>query len=201
MTKYSVPIIGLCGAISSGKDTLASKLSYAGFKRYKFADPLYAMASALDPSFHPDMAHSDKADYLLGNLSFGTRRNFLQKLGTEFLRNTINENFFTLYMRDTILKHLENPSHIPNQISLILKPNIANDYSHSRMVGAIIHLKPDWECPTSDHASDQAVPYAKGDSILGLRYGQPDLGHRMLLGLIEDAFGRNDGPIFNLKRG
>lgn len=199
MTKYSVPIIGLCGAISSGKDTLASKLSYAGFKRYKFADPLYAMANAVDPSFHPDMPHEAKADYLLGNLSFGTRRNFLQQLGTEFLRNTINENFFLLYMRIAIIKHLENH---PTMGVVISDVRFENEATLIReMGGHIIHLKPDWDCPTSAHASDQPVAYVKGDSILGLKHGQPDLGHRMLLGLIEDAFGRNDGPIFNLKRG
>ena len=199
MTRYSVPIIGLCGAISSGKDTLASKLSYAGFKRYKFADPLYAMASALDPAFHPNMSHSAKASYLLDTAIFGTRRNFLQQLGTEFLRNTINEDFFLLHMKDAILTHLNDYPTMGIVISDVRFENEANLIRD--MGGAIIHLKPDWECPTSDHASDQAVPYAKGDSILGLRYGQPDLGHRMLLELIEDTFGRNDGPIFNLSRG
>lgn len=198
MTRDSIPIVGLCGAIGSGKDTLASRLSYAGFKRYKFADPLYAMANALDPSFHPDMAHADKRDWLLGVEAFGTRRNFLQQLGTEFLRRRISEDFFILYMEQAIHNHME---HHPTMGVVISDVRFENEAACIRgMGGHIVHLKPTWACQVTDHESDRAVAFAKGDSILGLKEGQPDLGHRMLLGLIEDAFGRNDGPIFNLKR-
>lgn len=181
-----IPIIGLHGPISSGKDTLAGMLIASGFRRLKFADPLYAMCNAVDPAFSPDMPHSAKDGYLLNNASLGTRRNFIEKLGTEFCRDTISQSFFTIYMNETILDSI---AAAPSLAIVVSDVRMENEATLIRKLGGhIVHLKPDWDCPRTGHASDAGLEFKVGDSILGLEYGRADKGYKQLMAIIQEEY-------------
>jgi hypothetical protein len=181
-----IPIIGLAGPIGSGKDTLALMLTKAGFRRLKFADPLYAMANALDPVIEPNMSHKAKDGYLLNNASLGTRRNFLEKGGTEFLRGMINDDFFRFYMLESIEQSIITA---PSLAIVISDVRFENEATMLRNRGGhIVHLKPDWDCPRTGHVSDAGISFKEGDSILGLTYGKPDKAYKQLLDIIKEEY-------------
>lgn len=181
-----IPIIGLHGPIGSGKDTLAGMLTASGFRRLKFADPLYAMCHAVDPAFTPDMPHSAKNEYLLNNASLGTRRNFIEKLGTEFCRNIIHADFFTMAMNETILESIATA---PSLAIVISDVRMENEATLIRKLGGhIVHLKPDWGCTKTGHASDAGLQFRVGDSILGLEYGRADKGYKQLMAIIQEEY-------------
>ena len=181
-----IPIIGLHGPIGSGKDTLASMLTASGFRALKHATPLYTMAHALDPVFMPGMAHKDKDGYVLNNASLGTRRNFLEKLGTEFCRDMINGDFFSILMQETILDSVANA---PSLAIVISDVRFENEATTIRKLGGhIVHLKPDWDCPRTGHASDAGLEFKVGDSILELEYGRADKGYKQLMAIIQEEY-------------
>lgn len=180
------PIIGLSGPIGSGKDTLASMLTKAGFRRLKFADPLYAMCNALDPIFDPEMPHYAKQNSLLENSKLGTRRNFIEKLGTEFLRNMIHQDFVTIYMQDVILS---SQVAAPSLAIVVSDVRFENEAALIRRVGGhIVHIKPDWNCERTGHASDSGLAFHEEDSILGATYGKPDKAYKQLLEIIKEVY-------------
>ena len=181
-----IPIIGLSGPIGSGKDTMARLLTKAGFRRLKFADPLYAMCNAIDPVFDPDMHHSLKAAHLLNNTKLGTRRNFIEKLGTEFLRNTIAQEFFTLYMQQAII---ESVTKAPSLAIVVSDVRFENEASLIRRLGGhVVHIKPQWDCDKTGHTSDQGIAFHEEDSILGATYGKPEKAYRELLAIIKEVY-------------
>lgn len=179
-------LVGFAGPIGSGKDTMAHATAEAmSGTVMKFADPLYAMAKQVDPAFHPSMTHVEKNEWLLGNPELGTRRDFLQKLGTEFGRCMIHNSLWTLIQE----ARLELTSK-PVFYSDVRFPNEA-DWIR-RMGGHIIHLRCNWVRPTTDeanaHISEKPLPFVQGDSIIGLSKGQIQKGAREVLGIIEDIF-------------
>lgn len=186
-----IPLIGLTGPIGSGKDTMAAMLRASGFRALKFADPLYAAANAIDPKFHPQMAHKDKNGYLLDNPSLGTRRSLLEKMGTEFFRNMIHPNFWCVHMEETILSSIAEAPSLPLVISDV---RFENEATMLRSLGGhIVHLKPNWPCETTGHASDSGVKFDTQDSILGLEDGRADKGYKQLLAIIKEIYGPREG--------
>lgn len=180
------PIIGLAGPIGSGKDTLALMLTRAGFRRIKFADTLYAMANVVDPAFHPDMTQQAKKEFVLGDSNLGTRRAFLEHLGTEFGRLLVDENFWSILTRLTILQsQVEAPS-LGIVVSDVRFDNEANMIRS--LGGHIVHIKPQWECVKTGHASDAGVTFMEDDSILGAVYGRADKAYAQLLDIIKDVY-------------
>lgn len=179
-------LVGFAGPIGSGKDTMAHAMSTAlGGRVMKFADPLYAMAKAIDPAFSPDMPHTSKNEYLLGMEELGTRRNFLQKLGTEFGRELIHTNVWTL-IQEARLGNVVGPvfysdTRFPNEAQWIRDQG-----------GHVIHLRCNWIRPTTPdsdkHLSEKPLEFVKGDSILGLSEGQITKGAREVLRIIQDVF-------------
>ena len=182
----TIPIIGLAGPIGSGKDTLAGMLQKSGFTVKKFAGPLYAMAGAIDPVIRPDMLHVDKQGYLCEDPQLGTRRNFMEKLGTEFARQAINEEFWLILMQNYLDNHTKLLQGVPIVISDV---RFENEASMLREAGGhIVHLKPDWATESTGHTSDKGLRYVAGDSILGLSYGEPEKGYKQLLSIIEELY-------------
>lgn len=183
-----IPVIGLHGPIGSGKDTLANLLQdRIDAVKLKFADPLYAMCTAIDPVFNPMMTHQDKQGYVLNNAALGTRRNFIEKAGTEFLRNIINPDFFTLYMDSSItaVRHM-----VGNAVIVVSDVRFENEAEFIRSIGGhIVHLKPNWECERTGHASDSGLKYNTGDSLLGLSQGKVEVGYKALTAIIADIYG------------
>ena len=180
-------IIGLAGPIGSGKDTMANYLvTHFQAHRLKFADTLYAMAGAFDSNIHPDMPHKAKDEYVLNNVALGTRRNFLEKLGTEFGRDQIATNIWVLKIDHEIskLKFLLGDS-VNIVISDVRFPNEAKYIRDNG--GHIVHLKPNWECAKTGHASDSGLPYVDGDSYLPLQLGSVNKGGDLLMRILEEV--------------
>ncbi len=88
-------IIGLTGKAGCGKSTAAKRLcTHHGFEHVKFAGPLKAMlreAGLNSRHLEGDLKEVPDTEILCGK----TPRFAMQKLGTEFGRDTIGENFWT----------------------------------------------------------------------------------------------------------
>lgn len=177
-------LVGFAGPIGGGKDTLAQALvEILGGQKAKFAGPLYEMAACYDPAFDPDMPHSAKDDWVLGREELGTRRAFIQKLGTEFGRNLIHSTCWTAPQKrlmDETEGHLfYSDVRFEDEAALVREEG-----------GHIIHLKPDWIAtdPTCTHASEAGLSFYRGDSIIGLRSGQVAAAIESCLAIIADLF-------------
>lgn len=180
-------IIGLAGPIGSGKDTMANYLvQHFQAHRLKFADALYDMAGALDSVIHPDMPHEAKDGYLLNNPALGTRRNFMEKLGTEFGRQCIHHNFWVLKLDAEVKKHRFI---FGNDVNLVISDvRFENEASYIRDAGGmVVHLKPDWPCQRTGHASDAGIAFVKGDSVLPLSLGKIANAGNLLMKIIAEV--------------
>lgn len=177
-------IIGFAGPIGSGKDTLSAELAKALHGGvFKFATPLYAMAEAIDPVMRVGMTHEEKEGFVLGRQELGTRRSFLQKLGTEFGRNQIHSDIWSILQAVAI----------ENSLGPVFFSDVRfdNEAALIREVGGhIIHLKPNWAPlgSTNNHASEAGVKFVRGDSILGLSKGKVAPAVRSCLAIIQDVF-------------
>lgn len=102
----TLPNIGLLGAKRSGKNTVADYLTEKyGYAQLAFADPMRAMARAINPIIVNDglspCRYADVVDehgYDLAKELYPEVRRFLQVLGTEAVRNVLG--------KDTWIKHL-----------------------------------------------------------------------------------------------
>lgn len=100
-------IIGLCGYMRTGKDSVATLLVEQGYTKLAFADPLRDMAYAIDPTIalfgaseDLGLAQDELSTYavLIDTLGYEAAksipdvRRFLQRLGTEGVRETIGDS-------------------------------------------------------------------------------------------------------------
>lgn len=143
-------IIGLHGPYSCGKDTLGAALArnVPDAIILKFADPLYAMAKVIDPEFRPSMPHSAKMENVLGQERLGTRRNFLEKLGTDFAREMIHPDFWVDIFGQRALEHLLTKPYGKVICTDVRAPNEAKWILDNG--GVVIQIVPDWIRPASE---------------------------------------------------
>lgn len=168
-------IIGFSGPYGSGKDTLGSALLDTIPNSFitKFAKPLYSAAAAIDPVFHPTMTHAQKCDFVIGNPEFGTRRNFLEKLGTEFGRDMIHPDFWVLIVEKAIQAvHSEYPF----TTVIITDVRAENEAAWIRRNdGIIFRLRPDWLVTSTletGHKITTELAEDDRDAILYLKEGK-----------------------------
>lgn len=181
-----IKLIAFHGPYGSGKDTLGRAInnSLAVSRIFKFADPLYEMARVIDPAFSTAMSHEAKMAYVLDDPKYGTRRNFLERLGTDFMRNMIHP--------DTWIDHLENRlrnyyAASPFGTAIITDVRAENEAELVRkMGGVIVHLEPDWlggEMETQ-HAITARLKTHHTDYTLPLYYGKVEDARKELVRLI-----------------
>lgn len=175
-------IIGLAGPKGGGKDTIANGLAEIfQLDKRRFAEKLYAMAAAIDPAFHPDMKHSDKEDWLLGDPDLGTRRAFIEKLGTEFGREMIHRDLWTKGLISAIAM-------LPTVVADV---RFESEAAAIRNIGGvIIHLRPDWADFGKRHPSDFPLAALGGDMTLKTYQGQPERAIEQAAEFVAKAFGR-----------
>lgn len=168
-------VIGFHGPYGSGKDTLGLLLSHDLPESYitKFAAPMYSLAAKVDLVFHPAMTHEEKSGFLLDNPEFGTRRNFLEKLGTDFGRDMIHPNFWVTLLANQVKSIQEQFPFAPIIITDVRAENEAawvraND-------GIIFRLKPDWIQPgaiETGHRFTAPLTEDDRDVTLSLSFGK-----------------------------
>ena len=141
-------IIGFAGRGESGKSTAAAYLSLEyGYMEFNFGDPLKLAVAALvgeDPEIY--YSQEGKAEIIpwLGI----TRRKFMQKLGTEGVRDCIDQAFWTKRMEQNI-SGLEDSHVVIGDVRFKNEAKLIKD-----MGGVIILLKRDggFDC---DHPSEK----------------------------------------------
>lgn len=88
-------LVGILGRKQAGKDTAAAGLIAAGYTRRGFADPLKAMALAIDPIVVPReirLSEVVEARGWEGAKAIQEVRRFLQRLGTEGVREHLGHD-------------------------------------------------------------------------------------------------------------
>lgn len=176
-------IIALCGPKEGGKDTLGEGLAALFVAEVdRFANKLYAMCAVIDPDIHPKMSHEDKEDWLLGNPELGTRRNFLEKLGTEFGRELIHPDLWAILTLDSIA----------NLPTILVDCRFENEAEAIRdRGGLVVHLRPDWTTYGRQHKSDHPLQVKQGDIVMKLTDGNYVDDLERLASLIADNFKGN----------
>lgn len=143
-------VIGICGLIGSGKDTIAGTLEGVGWLRYSMARPLKDMTATLF-GWSRDMVEGAtqesrdwrerKDEWWSDRLGFDvTPRWALQRIGTDVMRKGFHDDIWVAYME----KFVEQNDHVvisdirfPNEIAAV-----------RRLGGQIWHVHrppfPDW---------------------------------------------------------
>ena len=168
-------IVGFHGPYGSGKDTLGSALAETIPNSIisKFALPLYRMAAVIDPAFHITMTHAAKQEFVLNREELGTRRNFLEKLGTDFGREMIHPDFWV-----TILaKYYEDvKAEYPFTTMIITDVRAENEAAWIRRNdGIVFKLRPDWLINSNletGHKITNELAEDDRDAVLYLKEGK-----------------------------
>lgn len=152
-------LIGLTGLAGSGKDTACEEIrtiveEVTNMESFAFADPLKEGASVL---FGVDVEHFYRNKQSLDPLWGITYREMLQKLGTEFARDLINTDFWTIRATATYRKLLES------SVDIIVCTDVRFD-NEARWIesnnGVVIEIVREQEMLTQDeqnHASEAGV--------------------------------------------
>lgn len=193
MTRHA-PLIGISGAAGAGKDTLASHLAPFGYVRVAFADPLREMALAIDPLIDVWDDVGGIRLYLSDLVSdFGWDeakknpevRRFLQRLGTEGVRNFFGADTWVRLAEERIADLGDVPVVItdvryPNEVELV-----------RRLGGLWCHVNRPDAAAVPGHVSEEALDMADADVVIHNTAGPERLEelapglHRSALHLIE----------------
>jgi hypothetical protein len=156
-----VKIIALTGLPRSGKDTLAGYLwQRHEFHAVAFADPLKDAAAILlnRPRFQMNGEQGFDREAVLPEWGF-TTRDFLQRFGTETMRNNFGQDFW--------LKHMRNRLSYGSYV--ITDCRFENEAALVRELGGIVVEVKRPGCVKSAHVSDAGVVadrYVYNDSTL-----------------------------------
>ena len=153
-------LIGLSGYARTGKDTVAAQLvTFYGYQRRAFADPLRATLLALDPY----LTNGERYSSLMDRLGYEEAkdhpvhgpevRRLLQRMGTEAGRGIHGDSVWV----DAAMRNLDRPT-------VLTDVRFANEAAEIRRLGGVV-----WEIarpgcgPATGHASDVSIP---GDRVL-----------------------------------
>jgi dephospho-CoA kinase len=158
-------LIALTGLPRSGKDTIAGFLQSHYYARRAFADPLKDAAAILLDREPWEMRGEQGFDReaVLPEWGFSTRW-FLQRFGTEAVRDNIRQDFWTHRMRN-YLSRVNNPL----ARVVITDCRFLNEVELVHEFGGIVVEVKRPGCVKSDHISDAGIPadrYVFNDSTL-----------------------------------
>jgi len=97
-------IIGLCGAAGAGKNTVAARLAFYGYRWIAFADPLYAAVSEITGLSVDQLQDRSLKEKSLGWIDSSPRK-LLQTLGTDWGRNMIHNEIWVMATMQRIDSH------------------------------------------------------------------------------------------------
>jgi hypothetical protein len=183
-------LIGVCGLIGSGKDTIAGTLVGIGWTRYSMAKPLKDMTAALF-NWPRDMVEGDTAesrawreqrdDWWSERLAREiTPRSVLQYMGTEVMRQNFHDDIWVACMEKF---YAENGPHI-----VISDVRFPNEIAAIRRLGGEI-----W------HVYRPPLPYWFERAAMGKDIPEVHLSERAWLGIEPDQTFWNTGSLQDLK--
>lgn len=147
-------LIGISGVARSGKDTFGKHLEALGYKVLAFAEPMRAAARAIDPVVGTNLLGDlvnysgavDTYGYDEAKARFPEMRRFLQRLGTEFGREQLGENFWV----DTALQNWS-----PGMFVAITDVRFRNEAKAIKSRGGIVvRVERDGIAAPNDHISE-----------------------------------------------
>lgn len=143
-------IVGLCGYAQSGKDSAAAALVSRGWERRAFADPIKAIALAMNPMIG-DSRLADVVDHFgwEGAKRSLEVRQLLQRLGTEGGRQNIADDVWTRALFDR--------PHGP----LLVIPDVRFEdevEAIHRRGGIVVRIDRPGVGPANDHPSERVPP-------------------------------------------
>jgi hypothetical protein len=154
-------IIGLHGAAGSGKDTAAEMLMADGYAWYSFAMPIKAALNAMfgwDMSMWEDRVWKETVIPQLGK----SPRYLAQTLGTEWGRELINPDLWTILGQEAVVQCIANGTSL-----VISDVRFENEAEMIRCHGgSIVHIYRDGVEEVEDHASEAGIRFHPADVFL-----------------------------------
>jgi hypothetical protein len=108
-------VIGLCGYMRAGKDTVGQVLVENGYKRLGLADAVKEMALAINPYIAPDPQKPNRLAQYVAEVGWELAkenaevRRLLQAIGTEGVRNVIGDDAWLKVAERKILQGYSYP--------------------------------------------------------------------------------------------
>lgn len=166
-------VVGITGRARAGKDTVASALMRHGYSRAAFADPLKLAAAGLLQRPAREMWVGDR-EAVMPEWGFSIRW-FLQRLGTEAIREQIDRDFWVTSMRIRLAAVAREQ---PGLAVTITDVRFENEAAFVRERGTLIHVRrPD--LPHDDHVSEAGVMREADDLVIDNDGSRKDLTSRV----------------------
>ena len=177
-------LVGLTGYAGSGKDTFAKSLRLrGGYERVGFADAVKEMALVLDPYILVGSKIGKGYDFvLLSDIvrqvgwdeakKIGDVRVYLQKLGTEAVRDIINKDAWVMAAQAKIWPLITEGTNV-----VVTDVRFQNEADLIRSWGGKVFrvTRPGFE-PVNDHISDTGVDTIAVDGVVSNSGSIDDLG-------------------------
>ena len=156
-------LLGFAGSAGVGKTTTAEWfVDNLGYVKLSYATPLkvsLSILTGLPLEYFLDIKLKEKE---IPGLNGITPRILMQKMGTDFVRNMIDHDFWIWRMRQAIS---DNSHHniVIDDIRFDNEAQLVRDNG-----GVVVHLVRDFRSPTknNDHPSEQQIMYHKDDIVV-----------------------------------
>lgn len=186
--KIECKVIGVIGKAGAGKDTLyehiVSLAPSAGLTvhREKFAYPLIDIVSTMSGIFNPEYSHRDlfelrdfKENFELfpSEYPFSTPRQALQYVGTEMMRNMVNENIWIDLMRKRLLRYFKD------DLVIITDCRFPNELDFINSIGNSVYVNREsrdgFYLPQFEHSSENLAGNLSSSQVSAILHNNASL--------------------------
>jgi hypothetical protein len=162
-------VIGLTGFAGSGKDTVGKEFIRRDWKRVSFAEPVYALALAIDPVIDVGLGIYERLSEIVEDIGWHDAkwyhpevRRILQQVGNEG-RNIIRDDVWVAKGKDQIDQYTSEGYNVV--LTDVRYPNEAN-MIRSLDNGFVVKVDRTGVGPVNDHISDKGLGPALIDAVL-----------------------------------